>query len=228
MIHRFWQLNTEWLSLECGIIEYRMTITTTSTVKSRFKRLRKFLLWLFSFILAGMLLLICFSPYGSHEGYSYKLVKETVVINVPVDSAFRFLGNSDNARRWSVYVDHITTLNGIRTPDGTPGSIRRCFCNKNEKGQRWDELTTIVEPNKRRQLTTFNLVDFSMQANGLASEQRYRKLSDNRCELTFTLFFANHDPGFFDEFKTYFGAYKVQSIFRQNLSNIKRILETGK
>jgi len=127
-----------------------------------------------------------------------------------------------------VYVDHISTLNSIRTPDGTPGSIRRCFCNKNEKGQRWDELITLVEPNKRRQLTTFNLIDFPMQANGLASEQRYRKISENRCEITFTLFFANHDPGFWDEFKTYFGAYQVQSIFQQNLKNIKRILETGK
>ncbi|OGS76186.1 MAG: hypothetical protein A3D31_01015 [Candidatus Fluviicola riflensis] len=175
-----------------------------------------------------MLLAICFSPYRSHEGYSYRLIKESVVVDVPVDSAFKFLGNSDNAKRWSVYVDHITTLNSIRTPDGTPGSIRRCFCNKDEKGQRWDELITLVEPNKRRQLTTYNLVDFPMQANGLASEQHFRKISENRCEITFTLFFANHDPGLWDEFKTFFGAYKVQSIFRLNLNNIKRILETGK
>ncbi|HLP53455.1 MAG TPA: SRPBCC family protein [Fluviicola sp.] len=205
-----------------------MSTSTKPVRKRRFKRTRKVLLWLFSVVIAGMMLLIFFSPYGSHEGFSYKLIRESVVVDVPVDSAFRFLGNSDNARRWSVYVDHITTLNSIRTPDGTPGSIRRCFCNKDEKGQRWDELITLVEPNKRRQLTTYNLVDFPMQANGLASEQRYRKIAENRCEITFTLFFANHDPGFWDELKTYFGAYKVQSIFRQNLDNIKRILETGK
>lgn len=195
---------------------------------SRFKRFRKWALWFFALVMTAMFLLLCFSPYGSKEGFSYKLIKESVVVDVSVDSAFRFLGNSDNARRWSVYVDHISTLNSIRTPDGTPGSIRRCFCNKNEKGQRWDELITLVEPNKRRQLTTFNLIDFPMQANGLASEQRYRKISKNRCEITFTLFFANHDPGFWDEFKTYFGAYQVRSIFQQNLKNIKRILETGK
>lgn len=205
-----------------------MGITTKSAGNRRFKRLRKWVLWLFALLVTGMSLAIYFSPYGSHEGFSYKLIKESVVVDVSVDSAFRFLGNSDNAKRWSVYVDHISTLNGIRTPDGTPGSIRRCFCNSNEKGQRWDELTTLVEPNKRRQLTTFNLIDFPMQANGLASEQRYRKISANRCEITFTLFFANHDSGFWDEFKTYFGAYKVRSIFQQNLSNIKRILETGK
>ena len=205
-----------------------MGITAKSTGNRRFKRLRKWGLWLLAFLVAGMSLTICFSPYGSHEGFSYKLIKESVIVDVPVDSAFRFLGNSDNAKRWSVYVDHITTLNGIRTPDGTPGSIRRCFCYKNEQGQRWDELITLVEPNKRRQLTTFNLIDFPIKANGLASEQRYRKISENRCEITFTLFFANHDPGFYDEFKTYFGAYKARSIFEQNLKNIKRILETGK
>lgn len=205
-----------------------MGITAKSAGNKRFKRLRKWGLWLLALLVAGMSLAIYFSPYGSHEGFSYKLIKESVVVDVPVDSAFRFLGNSDNAKRWSVYVDHITTLNGIRTPDGTPGSIRRCFCHKNEQGQRWDELITLVEPNKRRQLTTFNLIDFPMKANGLASEQRYRKISENRCEITFTLFFANHNPGFYDEFKTYFGAYKARSIFEQNLKNIKRILETGK
>ena len=35
-------------------------------------------------------------------------------------------------------------------------------------------------------------------------------------------------PLFFEEFKTYLGAYKVRSIFKQNLQNIKRIIETGK
>jgi len=192
-----------------------------------FKRIRKWGFWLLAILTTGTLAAIYFSPYGTHQGFSYKLMKESVVVDVSVDSAFRFLGNSENAKRWSVYVDHITTLNSNDAPDGTPGSIRRCFCNKNEKGQMWDERITLVEPNKRRQLTISNLVDFSIQANGLASEQRYRKISRNRCEITFTIFFANHDPGFWDEFKMYLGAYKARSIFEQNLGNIKRILETG-
>ncbi len=205
-----------------------MSTIAKSTGNRFLKRLRKFGLWLFAFLTVGILMTIYFSPYGKHHGFSYKLMKESVVVNVPVDSAYKFLGNSDNAERWSVFVDHITTLNSNEFSDGTPRSIRRCYCNKNEKGQRWDEHITLVEPNKRRQLTTFNLIDFSIKADGLASEQRYRKISENKCEITFTLFFADHNPGFWDEFKTYFGAYKARSIFEQNLGNIKRILETGK
>ena len=203
-----------------------MNKTVKSTKSSFFKRLRKVVLWLVVILTIGILAAVYFSPYGTHKGFSYKLLKSTVIVNVPVDSAYQFLGNSNNAKRWSVYVDHISTLNSNETPDGTPGSIRRCFCYANEKGQRWDERITLVEPNKRRQLITYNLVDFSMQANGLASEQRYTKLCENIYGITFTLFFANHKPGFWDEFKTYLGAYRASSIFEQNLANIKRILET--
>jgi len=205
-----------------------MSTIANSTRNRFFKRLRKWGLWLLVLLTTVTLLTIYFSPYGKQKGFSYKLMKESVVVNVSVDSAFRFLGNSDNAKRWSVYVDHISTLNSAEARDGTPGSVRRCFCNKNEKGQRWDERITVVEPNKRRQLTISNFVDFSMQANGLASEQRYRKISENSCEITFTIFFVNHDPSFWEEFKMYFGMYKAQSIFEQNLGNIKHILETGK
>ena len=176
-------------------------------------------------LIIGLLIAVFFSPYGKQEGFSYKLVQHSVIIHAPVDSVFAYLGNSDNARNWSVYVDHIEPLNSTKIADGTVGSTRRCFCFADEKGQRWDERTTVVEQNKRRQLITYNLIDFSMQADGLASEQLYQPIDKNSCKLTFTLFFYDHNPSFFTELKTYLGAYKVKSIFEQNLANIKRILE---
>ena len=182
---------------------------------------------LISILIGGLLIAVFFSPYGKQDGFSYKLVQHSVIIHAPVDSVFAYLGNSDNARNWSVYVDHIKTLNAQKIADGTIGSERRCFCYTDETGQRWDERTTAVEQNKRRQLITYNLVDFTMQADGLASEQLYERIGKNDCKLTFTLFFHDHNPSFFTELKIYLGAYKVKFIFEQNLENIKRILNRG-
>jgi len=191
-------------------------------------RPRKFfkrLLFICAVLILGLLVAVFFSPYGTHKGFSYKLVQHSVIIHAPVDSVFAYLGNSSNARDWSVYVDHIKPLNTATVADGTIGSTRRCYCHADETGQRWDERTTVVERNKRRQLTTYNLVDFPVQADGLASEQLYERIDEHTCRLTFTLFFADHHPSFFTELKTYLGAYKVKSIFEQNLNNIKRIVE---
>ncbi len=87
--------------------------------------------WSVGIVLSLILLIsgmVACSPYGSYDGFSYKLVKCTITIDAPVDSVFVFLGNSDNASRWSVYVDHITTLNSDSFADGTVGCRRRCFC----------------------------------------------------------------------------------------------------
>lgn len=168
---------------------------------------------------------IIFSPYGRHDGFSYKLVATTTEINAPADSVFAYLGNSAHAHDWSVFVDHISSLNADSFADGKPGSRRRCFQQADEKGIRWDELITAVEPGKRRQLTIYNMIDFPMQADNLATEQLYTATTDGKCRLTFTLFYLDGDPSFWDEMKTYFAAYKVQSVFQRNIANIKRITE---
>jgi hypothetical protein len=168
---------------------------------------------------------IFFSPYGKHDGFNYKLIISSVDIDAPVDSVFHYLGNSANAQDWSVFVDHIITLNADSVPDGKPGSRRRAFCNANEQGQRWDELTTLVESNKKRQLISYNYIDFSMTAQGLATEQLYEALPNGGCKLSFTLFYSDYNPSFFEQLKTYYAAFTVKDIFDKNIANVKKYVE---
>lgn len=197
-------------------------------MEKKFKRLKKFSLiigLILIFLIVGM---VVFSPYGAQKEFSYKLVKHSIEINAPVDSIFNFLGNSTNAKKWSVYVDHIIPLNTDSFPDGTPGSRRRCFCEKDETGIQWDELITEKIPNKKRQLVLYNLQGFPLTAQHLATEQLYEKAGDNKCSLTFTLFFKDVKPGPWESLKTYFAAYRIKDIYTANMNNIKRIIETGK
>ena len=187
--------------------------------------LKKILLMILVVVVPGLVGAFIFSPYGSHEGFAYKMVKHTVEINVPADSVYKYLGNSAHAHDWSVFVDHISPLNADSFPDGAPGSRRRCFQQADEKGTQWDELVTIVEPGKRRQLTIYNLKDFSMQAENLATEQLYSAPAPGKCTLTFTMFFLDGKSTTWDEMKTYIGAFKVKNIFAKNMNNIKRITE---
>ncbi|HET6992905.1 MAG TPA: SRPBCC family protein [Bacteroidia bacterium] len=169
--------------------------------------------------------IIVFSPYGSHGGFPYKLVRHTVEIDAPVDSVFKFLSNSKSASQWSVFVNHITTLNADSFPDGTVGSRRRCFCKKDGTGVQWDEKITELSPGKKRQLIIYNMKGFYMTAEHLATEQIYEKISDKKCRLTLTVFFKDAEPTLFEQMKTYLAAYKINSIFTGNMSNIKRIVE---
>jgi len=195
--------------------------------KSKFKKILKWAAFSLLGIVMVLGLMIWFSPYRKHDGFNYKLIKHSVVINASADSVFHFLGNSANATRWSVFVNHISPLNAQEVSDGKIGSKRRCFCNADEKGQQWDEIITEVIPSKKRQLRTYNYVDFPIYADGLGTEQLYKPLGENKCELSFTVFYLD-EPSWTDELKTYFAAYRIKSIFAQNLNNIKRIVETGK
>lgn len=160
------------------------------------------------------------SPY--HYG---KPMSHTIIIDAPKEKVFQFLGNSANAARWSVFVNHISTLNPNEITDGQVGSRRRCFVNQNEQGTQWDELITEVIPNEKRQLSIYHLVDFSMKANNLYTEQQYEKINNNQCKLTFSLFYKNSDTTLFEHLKTYLAAYKIKSIFERNMLNIKTIIE---
>ena len=124
--------------------------------------------------------MIYFSPFGKYDEASYKLLKHSVVINAPVEKVFQYLGNSANATKWSVFVDHITPLNINEVADGKMGSIRRCFVKANETGMIWDEIITEVIPNKKRQLLVYDLVNFKMTADNLATEQLYEKIGDKK------------------------------------------------
>lgn len=172
-------------------------------------------------------LLIYFSPFSYREDLGYRAMVHKVEINASVDSVFTFLGNSDNASKWSVFVHHIVPLNGDLIKDGQVGSTRRCFCYANEQGRMWDEMITEVVPNQKRQLTIYNMKDFSMEAPHLATEQKYKSIGMDKCQLTFTVFFKDHQPSMWELTKTYLAAYIIQDIFEQNMNNIKRIIETG-
>jgi hypothetical protein len=178
----------------------------------------------------GLLVLSSFiiyftSPYRFHKGFSYKLIKQTVEIDAPTEKVYQFLGNSDNAAKWSVFVHHISPLNSDEVLDGAVGSIRRCFRNADEKGTQWDELTTENVQNKKRQLIIYNLKGFPMTAKNLATEQLYESLGANKCRLSFTVFFKDAKPSFWETIKTYLGSYKIKSVFKQNMTNIKNMVE---
>lgn len=186
---------------------------------------KKLFVWVIAILTLLITAVIIFSPYRSHKGFSYKLIKHSVEINAPVDSVFRFLGNSANAARWSVFVHHIVTLNANEYPDGAVGSRRRCYCYADEKGRQWDELITENIPNQKRQLEIYNLQDFPMTADGLATEQLYEQTAAGKCRLSFTVFFKNHQPSLAEKIKMYIGSYRITSIFKKNMQNIKTIIE---
>lgn len=176
-------------------------------------------------IISLLIIAIVFSPFAKHEGFEGKQILHTVTINAPIDIVFNYLGNSDNARNWSVYVDHITATNAEKIPDGQVGSERRCFVKADETGMIWDERTTEVIPNIKRQLIIYNLQGLPMVANNLVTEQLYTKINEKQTKLSFTLFYKNDRPTYWETFKTYLAAYQIKAIFKQNMDNIKAIIE---
>lgn len=192
--------------------------------KSRWLRLLSFALLLT--VLAVALLLIT-SPYRANSFYPVRAVTVQTIINRPVDSVFAFLGNSGNARRWSVYVDHINTLNAGAVPDGQPGSERRCFRHPDEKGLQWDERILLMLPGRQRRLSIYHMVDFPLSADSLVTDQRYESLGPDQTRLTFTLLFQPEAQSNADALKMRLAAHYVKRVYTQNLANIKSILEGG-
>ena len=189
-------------------------------------KLKRILLWATALLLLAVASIAITSPYGRKPGYPYRLVLYSVDIDAPVDAVFQYLGNSGNARRWSVYVHHITTLNSAQVADGQPGSVRRCYHQADEQGIRWDERIDAVAPGRMRRLLMFNLQEFPIQAEGLATEQHYEALPGGRCRLCFTVFFREGaHPTALEQAKTYIAAYRIKSIFRRNMDNIRREVE---
>lgn len=186
---------------------------------------RKLLTTVLAMLLSGLGAIIFFSPYGTNNSFPYPLIEQSIIIDRPVEKVFQYLGNSKNAEDWSVFVDHITTINPDEVPDGKEGSIRRCFVQADEKGMQWDELTTAVVPNEKRQLEIYGFKDFPMTADDLATEQLYEKIDAYRCKLTFTVFFKGRTPTLMERLKMYIGAYQIRSIFEDNMENIKRLVE---
>ncbi|MBX9450245.1 MAG: hypothetical protein KL787_11240 [Taibaiella sp.] len=184
------------------------------------------ILWvILAVFVTGSVAMIAFSPYGKDPEFPYRLVRTTVTIDRPKAIVFEYLGHSAYASDWSVFVHHITPINADSFPDGSVGSRRRVYCYENEEGRRWDELIAEVLPDEKRQLELYNFIGFPMDADHLATEQIYKETKEGHTELTFTVFFKHHEPGLYDLYKMYLGAYKIYDIFEQNMNNIKQIVE---
>ncbi len=168
--------------------------------------------------------MIWFSPYGRIEGTATKVIIEKIVIDAEVETIYNYLGNSNHAKDWSVYVDHITTLNNDTHQDGEKGSIRRCFKTKNETGMYWDEEILINEKNKRRQLSIYNMNNFYMSSNNLITEQIYTS-QNGKCEIALSLFLNKNKSNLLEDIKLYYAAYQISVIFKGNLTRIKRQVE---
>lgn len=180
---------------------------------------------LLGFVIVLLLIaLLSFSPFQIHQGERMPSIQCSIEIDAPADTVYAYLGNSANAAQWSVWIDHITPLNTDVVPDGEVGSLRRCFQNTHERGLRWDEEILVEEQGHRRRLSIFNLVDFPMEATGLATEQIYRTLPGNSTNLTFTVFYLN-TPTPWDYTKTLLGAWLIRDIFQDNMLNIKKKIE---
>ncbi|MCH2198581.1 MAG: SRPBCC family protein [Flavobacteriales bacterium] len=188
------------------------------------KLLKSILKWLFIAGITLLILAVVLSPYQHYPGETQRAIICSIEIDAPVETVFTYLGNSDHAKEWSVFVDHITPLNATSYPDGAVGSVRRAFCNPDESGMRWDELTTEVVPHELRRLDVYDFVDFPMTAEGLFTEQRYTSLPDGKTQLAFTLEFKE-SPSLWVQLKTSLGAHRIASIFDDNLENIKRLIE---
>lgn len=169
--------------------------------------------------------LVVWSPYRDYVGFPDRLIKEAVEIDAPCQDVYEYLADSENARRWSVFVDHITPLNLDEAPDGAQGSIRRSYKRADEGGMTWDEYFELVEPLRRR-LVIYNVQGVLTTEGELLTEQLYEPLGDYGCRLSFTLFFRER-PSLGDEVLMRLSAHEIARIFRSNIRNVKRLNEVA-
>jgi hypothetical protein len=155
-----------------------------------------------------------------------KSVQHSLLIEASLDEVWNYMSDSEQAKHWSVFFDHITPLPGIK--DGQPGSLRRCFKYADEKGGRWDEMTIQTIPFKKREIVTFNLQGFGHQTllknQYIFVRQIYQSMGPNQTLLTFQ---TQRSRKANLKTRLSFGLSKsdVRDIFQKNLINIKANLE---
>jgi hypothetical protein len=156
-----------------------------------------------------------------------KSVSETVLIEASLNEVWDYVSDSTRANEWSVFFDHISPLPG-KFPDGEVGSFRRCFRMANESGARWDELTIQVRPKESRKIVTFNLFGFGferlLKGNYMFVRQLYRQTDKGHTELTFQTI-ASPENNLASKFAFHISRKQTTRIFRENLENIKSVLE---
>lgn len=167
---------------------------------------------------------LVFAPYKHHENLLMRAISYEIEIDASREFVFDYLGNSNNAREWSEFVDHITPLNATMVPDGAIHSMRRCFKNENEKGIKWDEEILEVISNQKRKLSCFNLEGFFMQTDNIRTEQLYKEINPNKTLLTFSVYFEG-SKSTWESLKIRSASWYIKYIFKKNMENIKMYCE---
>ena len=147
--------------------------------------------------------------------------KESVVINAPLESVWAYVGNSENAKEWSVYFSHIKPIAG---QDGQVGGIRRCFRRSDETKNRWDEKTLELKPMTYRKIHTYALHGFPDESFNSAEFHVHQRFEESADKKSVTLSFGSellkpHDPISFFRFLWHSG--EVSRVISLNLQNIK-------
>lgn len=154
-------------------------------------------------------------------------VSESVIINAPLEETWKYASNSLEAVNWSVYFDHITPLPGP-VPDGGIGSLRRCYRNKDETGYAWDEVIINTEPQRLRQIVTYNFINFPFawihRKEYVFVRQLYESLGPEKSRLTFQTS-SHKDNNLLFRFLFWISRKETGEIFLKNLENIKAAIE---
>lgn len=151
--------------------------------------------------------------------------KDEVVIQAPLDEVWKYVADSNNAKEWSVYFDHITPFSG---QDGQVGAVRRCFRKADESGNRWDETTLEVRPKEYRKIHTYNLYGFPEEFTK-AEFHVHQRFVESADKKSVTLSFGSEllkprDP--MSLFKFMWNVGEVSRVIKLNLANIKEAIES--
>lgn len=188
------------------------------------KRLKKIALYTLAVLTVGISILVLMSPFKHHSN-EFRTVEATITISAPIDSVFEYMGHSEFASDWSAYVHHITPLNTEKHPDGELWSKRKIFIDEDEKGARWEEKIIKISKNKNRTLSIYNINEMSLSADGLQTEQRYKKLNAKESSLSLVLYFNAQNNSYWNQFWMHIASFRTRNIFKKNLENIKREIE---
>jgi uncharacterized protein YndB with AHSA1/START domain len=181
-------------------------------------------------VLALAVGLIMNSPYKLQPGSDRRMLSISTDIAAAADSVYRFLGDTANAERWSVFIDEIAPLNADSVQPWAAGSRLRCFVRNDGKERRWDETVREAVPGRKRLLVLYGFEGFSAAPDSLTLEQIFAPMEDAEgrevaaSRLTFNLYFTR-GPGWRETLQMFFAAYSVKGIFSRDLAHVKRLLE---
>lgn len=157
--------------------------------------------------------------------------KYSVTINSPQEEVWHYLSDNKNAHKWSIFFDHITTLESDdpTISEGGIGSIRRCFRNPDETGITWDEVTVNTKPYEFRQIHTYNVQHWPYKDfNELEFNvyQTYEDLGNGKTKLSFATDLKTPMTAY-AKWMFYLAKWETERIFQANMENIKAHIEQG-